>query len=326
MTVETTPTPSPETPNAPAPEAAPKSQAAQRAERRARAEARIAAPPKTPAPAPPNDEAAPAEPAAAESSAPAAGRSKLDLVKEKLAQQAQARAERKAVEERESRIAKLEESVGKLPQMSATTADSFFDELDRDPVATIRKYKRDPKKYLDALTADALSPGSVRALAEAQEGKSEAQKLREEWQRDKEAREAAEAERAYAAERSAIVAHAKSDESRWGLLAKLPETRRLQWCMTAYEALTQAGHDYDRELVLDAAEALLEEDYKHLSPSPDPKPAPSPQAQSQVATKKPAKTLTPDMAAPSGSKRPKTRAERKEALVAQLERDRSRAP
>lgn len=291
------------------------------AARRERLAAMVTASTKTadPEPASSTDSEAPAAGGAADTAAATPSPSKLDKVRETLRQKAEQRTARAEQETKDKRLADLE---SRLANSSPVDADAIarrvIDEYERDPHAVARKYGKDPRKLVQKLTTALIEPAALAAAQLAEQGSTDVAKLREEIDAWKKQQQDEAQERAYAAERSAIVQHVTTDTQRWGLLAKLPESRRLAWCMTAWGELQQAGEAYDRELVADAAEALLEEDQKHLAP---PKPAEPPASTSQVATpKKSAKTITPELASSSGASRPKTRAERKALLVAQLER------
>jgi hypothetical protein len=202
--------------------------------------------------------------------------------------------------------------------------DTFIAEYQRAPAATLRKYNIDPRKHLDALTQDALAPGSLAAQAQAQDAMSEGKRALEEIEKMR--REQADREEMDAGNRhnaEYIAATAPTPDTKYPYLSKLPEARRLRLALAAWNELRAKGHAYSRDLVAEYVEAELEEDHKSWSPSPAPTPAtPAPSSStsatppSQAVTKQPPKTITPALAgASSGTARRQTPRERREALA-----------
>jgi hypothetical protein len=266
-----------------------------------------------PAPVPPQD------------SPPPAASGKLEAIQAKLQRDREARAAKQAQTEQARHMDGLQRQLEQAKQQP--TMDVFVAEYNRNPAATLRKYNIDPRKHLDLLTQDAISPGSIEAKAHASDAETagkQALAAIEEMRREQAAREQHEAGQRN--NREFLESTASPDK--FPNLSRLPETRRLRLALAAWSDLAQQGHAYDRDLVAEYVEAQLEEDQKHLAPAPPALAASAPTAPSRptsatqashVATKQPHRTITPELAgASSSAARPKTKAERKAALADRL--------
>jgi hypothetical protein len=176
MTTEAAPAASPEAPASTeqADAATQESATPTRAERRARAVAAI----ETPAAKPDPSKATASEPASA-TETPAQTESREERIAARLKSQRDAREAKAAAEHKQ----KLDEAI----LARATRDDSQHETrakqqlrqaFERDPVATAKDLGMSVPKLLELLTKDAITPGSVRAQATADDGKTEAQRPR----------------------------------------------------------------------------------------------------------------------------------------------------
>lgn len=268
-----------------------------------------AAPTFTPDPPP----APPAEPAP----------SKLQAVRAKLQQQREARQTQQAQEAQTKQVTDLQQELDRTKQQPSM--DQFLAEYARDPAATLRKYKIDPRKHVELLSRDMISPGTAAAAAAAADSNSAVETLQERLDR-LEAERTAEKQAQQADAYNRDYVRVTSDTTKFPLQSKLPDQRRLDLAISVWDQLSRQGHAYDRDLVAETVEALLEEDQKYLAPPPPPKAAPAPSSSTrptptpQAVAKQPPKTITPDLSGSSaGAVRRKNKAERRAALADKLQ-------
>lgn len=311
MTTEATPAASPD--SAPATEQAPaptQAESSTRAARRARAVAAIES---TPTPS----VSAKTEPSPASDAEASADEAPKPSREEQIAARLKAQREKREAEAEAKRRSEVERAIVSRAQRDDAQVETrarteIVEKFKRDPIATAREMGMEPRQLLELLTKDALSPGAVRALSEAESGKSEAEKVRQEMAEFKRQLEERDAVAAAEQRRSAFVT-STADAAKWPLLSKLDPQDRLDEGIDAWTRLQQEGHEYDPDLVADLAEARLEKRAKKLLPAA----AETPQPQAAV---KPRTTITPAMASDRGAPASLSRAERKARLVSELER------
>ncbi len=299
------------------------------AERRARHAAAIdkktPAQPAETAPAAKPDDAPPAPSVAAD-------QSRKDKILATLKAQQQARQERQgretAAQEQQRIAAENAQLKAQIEQFrNQPNLDQFFADYDKDPAATLRKFKRDPKAALELLTRDALAPGIVRGNADTEELRNEVKRLRDEREADRRQQEqerlAQQQAQAYEAENKAWTQHVAVNKERWPLMAALDNDDLLDEAIWEWQRLKAQGAEYDRDLVADSLEERLSR--RHAKWQQSAKPSPSPTAntarpQAAASKKAPAKTLTPELATESGAPKRKTWAERKQEHIDRIDR------
>ena len=254
-----------------------------------------------------------AEPAAPADEPASPQKSRAELVREKLAERAQARQQREATASENKEILQLRAELER--HRGQTGVAEWLDKLRRDPVVALREAKADPRQVLELLTKDAIAPGSVRQGAEigadAKQAMERAERVEQQFQQYIQSQ-------AIAAERAAFAEHV-ADETKYPHLAKLPTQLRVLKGVRKWEELSAQGHEYDRDLIADAIEADYEEEGRFLHAAPAAKASSATAVETkQAAPKKTAKTITADMAASAGAPRQRTPDERKSNIVEKL--------
>lgn len=317
MTTESAPS----TPDTPAPSAAPS-----KAERRDALRKQIAAPsqPKQahaipePTPATTRDESSEA-PAEAKAPTP----SRLERARQALAAKAEERRQRAAIESRDRELQELRQRVDHSSREREPTAKELLAEFERNPAETLRKYGKDVAKTLEALTKDTLAPGSIAAAYAAEDGTKAAKEVAERVER-LEAQLQAERDAAQGERNAREFIELTSDAETFPHTAKLKPHRRIALAMEVWGEMRSKGLPYDRDVVAQYVEGILEEDYfeKHDS-AEQPKTPP----QSEVddpkpqVTAKPPKTITPKLKAETGTSRAKSYAEKRQEWRRQISGD-----
>lgn len=259
----------------------------------------------------------------------AATPSKLETLKAKLRADAEARAAKQAQDEQQRHVAGLQKQLDDT--LAKPSMNQFLDEFRRSPASTLRKYGIDPRKHLDALTEDALTPGAAAARVAAEQGDSETKALRERI--DRMEAEAAQREAVAAGNRNNLeFLEATSNAEKYPRLAALDNEMRLELAMDVWQRLAADRHPYDRDTLAELVEARLDAMHSRWAPppatdTPSP-PAAAPNAPSRTTSASPAspaattrtpRTLTPALQGEtSGSARRGTPRERRQALANSL--------
>lgn len=269
------------------------------------------------APAPADEPAAEApasEPVAAETPR----KTKAEIVREKLAERAAAR-QQKATPAEHSEVAQLRAELER--HRGQEGVGEWLEKLRRDPVAALREAKADPRQVLALLTKDAISPGSVKHQADSSE---ELKQVRDRAEHVERQFNEYIQQQAIAAERYAFGEHT-GDATKYPNLAKLPPELRVAKGVRKWNELLALGEvrpdEYDRDLIADAIEADYEQEEKFLrgaAPAAPPASRSTTADPKQAVSKKPAKTITAEMASSSGAPRRKTADERKSGIIEKL--------
>jgi len=206
------------------------------------------------------------------------------------------------------------------PPRQERPVDDPFDEIDRDPIAALRRRGKDPKKLLEKLTQDALNPGSVRVENEAAVALEQTRRVTDRlnsWEQRDQQRQI---DSDIAAERREFVAEL-GDATKYPRASSVSESVREEIGVREWEKFAAEEHSagrrpmYDRELIAVRTERFL----KNLNVgTASAKPVEKPKASA-----KPVKTITPDMAASSGEPRgPIPLHKRREAFIQRANRGR----
>lgn len=255
----------------------------------------------------------------------AAAPTREQVLREKLAKDREARQAKAQQDQSAARTKELEARIAAAE--GKPTYEAFVEEFKRDPVGAARKVGMNPRALLDQLTEEALRPGSGAARAQAEQVDTEAKRAHERLDRyEAEQKQHAEAQRLQKNASDYVAATAPSADTKYPLLSKLPEARRLRLAQDAWASLQASegpGYQFDLDTVAEAVEAQLEELHASWNP-PAPPAAPAPTAPastpsatqpSRAATKQPPRTLTPEITgASTATAKPRTKAERRKAL------------
>lgn len=269
-------------------------------------------------------EAAPAE-------APQGEPSRVERLRAELEKRREAESQRRlAAEEQEYRRQQLQMQQRQQATRVRTDRD-FLAELAVDPVEALRRSGVSPEKTLEALTKDALNPGSVRTEEQVRQLQGAITALQDEI-KNRDRREAhLRHQGEVLAERRAI-ADALGDAKEYPHAAKISDVERVKYALAEwedYEAEEQSAGRvaiYDREFIAARTEETLEKLAAKLSgstaapkkttkPAVTPKPTPG-ATRASKPTGKTTETLTPALAAETTAPRgPIPLSKRREAFI-----------
>lgn len=229
-------------------------------------------------------------------------------------------AERHAARVRESMQQRMQERIARESQRRddpppaprqpepsrQVVATEVLAQMRRDPrgmTAALREAGFDVPRLLHELTNDALSPGSARAVALAEDQQAEARRANERLDKLMAEQQSREQENAIIREQAAFAHHAEAQDEGaplYPLLSALDPYDRVRIGQLAAEALGARGVPYDRESVAVEAESYLARLARSIGVVP-PSKGQEPRA---PAEKPPASTPAPKTTPAAKAKRP----------------------